>query len=228
MEIILLHPSRGRAIQARKTIDFWIERATGLHEITHILSVDSDDPQLELYRKLSQASDRFFTSVLIENQNKSVVEATNKAARYADEAHILIYLSDDFQCPQNWDELIRAKYLEYHHKMGDKFLIKVDDCLQKFEVDVLTIPIMTYQLYIKLGYFWHPEYKSMFVDQDLYHTCLNNNWLALAPELKFPHLHYSNGKAPMDETYKNSSAHWDSGKKLYHARRAQRFPLLNK
>lgn len=228
MDIILLHPSRGRAKKARETIDFWIERASGQHEITHILSVDSDDLQLELYKKYSPACNGFLTSALIENPNKSVVEATNAAARYAPEGHLMIYLSDDFQCPVNWDVLVRDQAIEADRQIGERFLIKVDDCLQKFNVDVLTIPIMSYRLYQKLGYFWHPEYKSMFVDQDLFWTCKNNNWLFLSPDLKFPHLHYSNGKAPMDETYRISSVHWDSGKELYHKHKSQGFPLLNK
>jgi len=225
MEIILLHPSRGRAKKARETFDYWIDRISGENEITHILSVDSDDPELELYKKYSPACTGLVTTVLIENSNTSVVEATNSAARYAPEGHIMIYLSDDFQCPQNWDKLVRDQAIEADRVLGEHFLIKVDDCLQKFSVDVLTIPIMSYKLYQKLGYFWHPEYKSMFVDQDLYWITKNNNWLFLAENLKFPHLHYSNGKAPLDQTYQRSSAHWHTGQALYNHRKKLGFPL---
>lgn len=225
MTFTLLHPSRGRARQARQTFDLWLKKSSGKFPIEYILSVDEDDPQAEMYALCQPSSGipiHFESSVMVANDNTCVVEATNKAAELAT-GNILIYLSDDFQCPDEWDCLIMNEVHRQH--LENEWLLKVDDCLQRFEVDVLTIPIMSIDLYKKLGYFWHPEYKSMFVDQDLFHTCKNNNWLFYAPHIKFPHLHYSNSKAPMDDTYKKSSLHWDSGKKLYHQRKAIQFPL---
>jgi hypothetical protein len=84
---------------------------------------------------------------------------------------------------------------------------------------------MNKALYDKLGYFWHPAYKSMFVDEDLYWTVRKLGALKAAPELKFEHKHVSVGKAPMDDTYRNSSANWDSGKATFQARKAAGFPL---
>jgi len=215
MKISLIHPSRGRAKKARETLDYWLEHASDKPNIHHILSIDIDDPQRVEYVAL------FLESLIIIANNKSVVEATNIGA-FASRGDILIYLSDDFKCPDLWDlELNKALAgaLEY------PWLIKVDDCLQKFEVPVLTIPIMTRALYNRLGYFWHPEYKSMFVDQDLYEVCKKNNWLVMAPSLKFPHEHCSIGKAERDQTYINSEKNWDQGKELFARRKMEGFPL---
>lgn len=223
--ISLIHPSRGRAEQARRTIDLWLSRASGTRKIEYILSVDSDDSQAGLYffgKGFPLGKNADIIKVLM-HENKSVVEATNHAAKHAT-GEIFIYLSDDFECPQNWDTIIIESVRNLCPKQPE-WLLKVDDCLQPFHADVVTIPIMSRALYNRLGYFWHPGYKSMFVDQDLLHTCINNNWLLLDESLKFPHLHYSNSKAPMDETYKASSAHWDSGKAFYHKRKQLKFPL---
>lgn len=213
----LIHPSRGRAKKAKDTLNNWITKSTGEIEIEHIISVDSDDNQLQLYKSI------FSESVLIENTERhDVVFATNNAAQYS-KGNLLIYLSDDFDCPQNWDRLITEEINRYLN--NTEVLLKVDDCLQKFEVGVLTIPIMNRKLYQTLKYFFYPEYKSMFCDEDLFWTCKNNHWIRYAPALKFPHLHWCNGKTNVDETYKRSETNWDSGKAIFNNRKKQNFPL---
>jgi glycosyltransferase involved in cell wall biosynthesis len=213
MKISLLHPSSGRPLKAIKTANFWFKKAKDPNRIEHILSCDYSDKQLQLYRSYSANN-------LIVNDNNCVVQATNHAAKIC-QGDILLYLSDDFQCPDNWDELIIEKVKNH----SDNWLLKVDDCLQKFDVPVLTIPIMSRGLYNKLGYFWHPEYRSMFVDCDLFETCKKNGFIIDAKELKFPHLHPANGKTTTDQTYKDSTANWDQGLKMFKKRKSQNFPL---
>lgn len=216
MKISLIHPSRGRAMKAYHTFMNWLNCSSLMFEIEHVLSLDNDDTQFLKYKML------FTRSVILENDNSSLVEATNRAASVAT-GDILIYLSDDFVCPADWDEKIVSIFLS--HGMEKPLVLKTDDGLQKFEVDIVTIPIMNRALYTKLGYLWHPQYKSMFVDQDLYWTCKNNNWLLEVPTLLFPHHHYCNGLAEKDATYLRNNAHWDSGKETYYQRKAANFPL---
>jgi len=188
-----------------------------LVEVEHIVSLDTTDIDVERYKELFKD-----TSIVIVNDNDCVVKATNKAAEIAT-GDVLIYLSDDFKCPRAWDLAIREKFLN----TDTPTLLKVDDCLQKFETAVLTIPIMNRQLYETLGYFWFPEYRSMFVDEDLYWTTEKNKWLVMAPELKFPHEHWCNQLAEMDETYRATEKNWVQGQTLYASRKAANFPLIN-
>lgn len=209
--ISLIHPSRGRARLAYDRYSEWIMMADD-YRIEYIVSIDNDDPQAELYE------DSFVN--VVRNDTNNVVAATNKAAKET-EGDILIYVSDDFSCPNGWDTLVEKEF----EGVTEPMLLKVDDCLQGFDVRVLTIPIMNRALYEKLGYFWHPEYKSMFVDEDLWWTCRNNGWLKKAPHLKFPHNHHSLGKCQNDETYRRSEANWDQGKAVFARRKAAGFPL---
>lgn len=177
-----------------------------------IVSLDHDDPQLSEYSKL-------YSGAVI-NENRSVVDATNKAAREA-RGDILVYLSDDFNCFPNWGQAVIAEFQKYKGPT----LIKVDDCLQKFDVPVLTIPMMNRELYDKLGYFWHPGYLSMFVDEHLYWRAKKLNALQMAPNLKFEHRHVSVGKAQDDDTYRRSAANWNQGKKLFAQHKAMGFTV---
>lgn len=210
MKISLLHPSRGRPVKATQTYQYWMSQASGKFEIEHVLSLDFSDPENENYERFDKLSI---------DHNDCVVEATNQAAKIAT-GDIFVYLSDDFKCPQNWDELIVEKF-----NLNEPMLLKVDDLLQRFEVDVLTIPIMNRALYTRLGYFWNPIYRSMFVDQDLFWVCANSNWINFAPELKFPHEHYSNGKAQIDSTYTRSDLNWNQGKEMFAKRKAEGFTI---
>ena len=217
MKITLIHPSRGRALKAKDTLAFWLAMSSKQIEIEHILSIDHSDDELqkELYMM------NFKDSLIVISDNTDVVQATNKAARMAT-GDVLVYFSDDFKCEKDWDlDLYKALIL---HVLEPR-LLKVDDCLQPFHVAILTIPIMTRELYKTLGYFWHQEYMSMFVDEDLYWTCKNNNWIIFAEHLKFPHEHNCNGKAERDETYIRSEANWNQGKAKFAERKALNFPL---
>lgn len=226
MKITLLHPSRGRATQAHIVRNNWLDRSSKKYEIEHILGVDDSDPAKMEYVRLFQTDN---TTLLVLADNHTVVEATNTIAKYAG-GSILIYLSDDFECPRNWDELIvkAVERLVPHpdHMVTEQplWLLKVDDMLQPMWKDVLTIPIMSHSLYKELGYFWHPGYRSMFVDQDLYWTVKNMGVLYQDEALKFEHKHYSVGKAAKDATYTRSDNNWNQGQQLYHQRKAQNFP----
>lgn len=214
--ISLIHPSRGRAKKALQTVNNWVRKA-GYDNIEHCLSTDTDGSEHSDY-KFVISNARWMNHV--ESDNKSVVEAANVAAQKS-HGIILIYLSDDFDCPENWGPLVLKEF----EGVEGPCLLKVDDCLQPFHAPVLTIPIMNRALYERLGYFWHPDYKSMFVDEDLYQVCKKNGWLKLAPHLKFPHNHVSVGKAQDDETYRRSAANWDQGKAVFARRKAQGFPI---
>lgn len=217
MKITLLHPSRGRAVKANNTFNHWMRLKSNNPdiEIEHVLSIDKDDKHLNLYNVL------FKTSKIMVANNKSLVEATNRGAAVAT-GDVILYMSDDFYCPEHWDQHI---YRIFAEKTDVPYIIKVHDCLQKPDCDIITIPIMNRALYTRLGYFWHPDYKSMFVDQDLYYTCKNNGWLDYKLDLEFPHHHYCNGKSLKDETYMRSSQNWNSGKATYNIRKSANFPL---
>jgi hypothetical protein len=212
--ISLIHPSRGRPQKAFETYQNWIKKSSGTIPIEHILSLDHSDLLAFEYIKEHD------WAITVHSDNNNVVEATNRACIHA-RGEILIYLSDDFDCPEGWDVLVKSCFTNMHVPQ----LLKVNDCLQPFDVAVLTIPIMNRKLYETLGYFWHPKYKSMFVDEDLYWTCKNNGWIIDQPNLNFPHLHCSIGLAENDETYTRSAANWDSGKQTFQHRKDLNFPL---
>lgn len=214
MKLSLIHPSRGRPLKSKDTVHRWIDRAGTPVEV--VISVDSSDE----WGRYQDAYNISFCGGVCKrngidyygliNDNESVVEATNVAAQHST-GDILIYLSDDFDCPENWAPAVIKEF----EGVTTPQLIKVDDCLQPFRTPVLTIPIMNRKLYERLGYFWHPSYKSMFVDEDLFWTARKLKALKYCEHLKFEHKHVSVGKAQDDETYRRSAANWTQGEQVF-------------
>lgn len=218
--ISLLHPSRGRPEKSFNNAKDWIERAGC--DVELIVSIDKSDnwkPYFDLYTPYPHDAGAPYWRLYM-NDNDSVVQATNNAAKEA-KGDILLYLSDDFRCFENWGVAVMKEF----ENESRPLLIKVDDMLQKFTVPVLTIPIMNRALYERLGYFWHPEYKSMFCDEWLFWAVTKLGAMKMCPHLKFEHAHVCVGKAPDDETYRRSSANWEQGKAVFTRHKAEGFPV---
>lgn len=206
--ISLIHPSRGRPQKAAATFKHWMAQAAHPERIEHILSLDFSDTHNEQYQINAEGKhEPWANSRTIIDYNTCVVEATNQAAKLAT-GDILLYLSDDFDCPLHWDELICARLDPTLPQ-----LLRVNDGYQPMENFVLTIPIMTRPLYTQLGYFFFPEFKSMWVDVHLFFTC--KEYMIVAPDLVFPHLHYVTGACEKDETYTRSDANWNQGIEIF-------------
>lgn len=212
MKISLLHPSRGRPAKSFMNTSEWLSKA-GKVEVEVICAVDLSDPKLPAYTDA-------YRSMCWQFASNNVVEATNMAAKKAT-GDILVYLSDDFKCPENWGELILKEFENENRPL----VLRVDDLLQRFDTPIITIPIMNRELYNKLGYFWHPSYKSMFVDEDIYWTAMSIGAVKNCPHLKFQHEHYSNGKAVRDETYVRSESNWNQGKEVFRRRKIEKFKI---
>lgn len=212
MTFSLVHPSRGRVARAEEAVTEWRRRATGRYSLEHILSVDRDDADLDGYRRLADRLD----SRLIVHPNRRMVEAMNRGAAAAT-GEIIVAMSDDFGCPDGWD----AALVE---TIGGRELaaVLVDDAVN---ARILTIPIVTAAFYRRLGYIYHPDYISMWADDDLTEVARRENALIDARHLRFPHRHMFVSLAPADATYarQNSNRAWWHGWRVYEKRRLQDF-----
>lgn len=184
---------------AAKIANLWLQRAKDIHNIEYILSADESDPQIDCYKA-------YFPAYLIVNSNNSCVEAINKAAIVAN-GDLLVVVSDDFECPTNWDELLLQE-------LSDKkdFLAKTQDGCQPW---IITLPIMDRQYYNRFGYIYYPGYEHMFCDTEMTHV---GHLLGRVIDLpiSFPHKHYTQaGGAPKDALNQKNDNTWAQGEKLY-------------
>jgi hypothetical protein len=212
MKFSLVHPSRGRIARATEAIAEWRGRASGLHDIEHILSVDADDPDVERYRAVAaDVGSRF-----IVHPNRRMIEAMNRGGEAATGA-VIVGMSDDFGCPQGWD-------VSLADVIGGREMAAVlvnDD----INARILTLPILTAALYRKLGYIYHPDYISMWADDDLTEVARREQALVDARHLVFPHQHAFVARAEQDATYlrQNHRRSWWHGWRVYEKRKLEDF-----
>lgn len=199
MLINLVHPSRARASRAHDTFTTWMSRAERPEMVRHILSIDEDD-------EVSRYAALFRNSTITINPNRSAVDAANAGGKLVHSGAIIL-MSDDFDCPVGWDEMIRPVIASNPGK-----LIKTYDGIQRW---LVTLPIMDYQYYKWAGYIYHPDYFHMFCDTDMTHMAEVAGRLHVANDITFQHNHYSTGKSAKDHVNKRADASFESGKQIY-------------
>jgi len=202
MKISILHPSRSRSQQAKITSEKWLHNSSGLTEIEYIVSIDHSDQSKQKY--IDIFSSGFFK--VISNNNTCVVEATNEAAKIST-GEILILVSDDFDCFQDWDMKI-VDAVSYNHC----YVLKTYDGLQKW---IVTLPIMDRNYYENQGYFYHPSYRHMFCDSDMTHKADLEGKLIIRNDIIFPHNHFSTGRTRKDSVNEKADATWKQGEEVY-------------
>ena len=215
MLISIIHPSLGRPVQARKCYDHWMKTASGDHEYEWILSLSQADASIESYYHSFTNTN----AVVIVAKTKNVVEAANEGAKLC-AGNIIIVASDDMFSPQMWDSRILHKF----EMIDGPGLLQVDDGITTKK---MTLPIMNREAYAMLGYVYHPEYISMYADDDLRATAIANQIYYNGIDIIFEHRHYSVGKSKYDRTYQleNSNKAYKHGQTLYYERAKKKFPL---
>ena len=211
MLITLIHPSFRRPRLAPKAYRQWMEASSGENQIQYILSLDNRDPLLNHYLNYTRGRDY---EVLI-SDNHSVVDATNVAAKQA-KGDVFIYMSDDFEASKGWDNQI-VNFVKENNLEGKPYLLRANDNYQS-QFELLTVPIMSKELYQELGYFWHPKYRSMFVDNDLFHLTEQMGVQYDARQhihFTHQHPHNPNSTSNVDLTYKQSHSNWSQGESLF-------------
>ena len=105
MKWTIIHPSRKRCQRGYEAALSCINNFdNSVDTLEYIVSIDNNDDQAECYREWTIPSG----IILISNNNRSLVDACNNAAKIATGDCFLV-LSDDFLTPPRWNELLKEK-----------------------------------------------------------------------------------------------------------------------
>lgn len=211
--ISIIHPTRGRPEKSVANIDVWDSATDGRYPVEFIISVDTNDPELPQYTKLYGKRGM----AVLENDNRSCVDAINNAAKIA-QGDIFIVVSDDTETLPLWNASLTEEL-----KGKSDYLLKCKDGIQDY---IVTMTVMDRKYYERDGYIYHPSYEHLFADTE--QTCVADmRGRLIKSKLKFPHLHYSNsgGKELPDELNKRNDATWKQGQDNFIERYKRNFDL---
>ena len=215
-KISLLHATRGRPAMAAQAQQKWLNRAANPDAIEHIFGLDANDPTACLLG--------VFQNVVVPG-NGGPVEAWNACAA-ASRGEILVQMSDDWEPPMHWDNLIWDEFArnipgeEGHtcYAIPGKIpaVIAVSDGHRKD--DLLCMAILTRARYKQQGHLFHPEFFSMFSDNWFSRQAFADGVVIDARDrITFEHAHPVHGKGEWDATYQrsNDSYHYKTGEGIY-------------
>lgn len=209
--ISLIHPSRGRPNEAKACRNSWLIKMSCDAPREYIIALDQSDPSLSDYEEI------FYPGEVFVSNSKSAIEATNNAA-WVCKGDIIVVISDDFECFENWDIKI-TEALE-----GKSGVLKTFDRAQKY---ICTMPIMTRDYYESKGHIYNPDYGHMFCDTHLTHVADLEGKLIIRNDLVFPHNHYSTGKSKKDALNIKNDSTWAQGEATYLRHCKNKFGLGN-
>ena len=197
----------------KSTHNVWIKNASGKYNIITRVAVDTQ----------AQANQLDGYDVIVTNNTIPGVcypcyclSSTLKT----NDHDIIIYASDDFFPPLNWDEFLIPLF-----KNKQETALIVNDGIQKYPNNVTTIPIMNYMALKKLNHtIYHPAYAHMYSDVELYDLC---NRMGILNDIRntsstiFEHRHYVNSKRNKDQHDTNLDNTNITGKTVYDSRKSK-------
>jgi len=198
-KISLVHATRGRPIEAVQCMTLWLSRAKHPERIEHIFVVDSDDEKAEVLKR--------FRSV-IQKENGFSVGAWNLGAQKAS-GDIIIQLSDDWECPPQWDEMVESRL-----DISKPQVLRISDGYRKDEL--LCMAILTKKYYEQNGLF-NPRLKNVYSDTDFTFRAAKNGAIVDARDIAIVHHHPFFEERPLDATYQrgNDPAEYERAKAIF-------------
>lgn len=173
-----------RPSEFKSTHKYWMDMAADSSRIETRVAVNTKEQADELPQY----------SVIITNDNTPGVcfpcyclSATTRA----NENDIIIFASDDFFPPKNWDTFLLNQL-----QSAKSTLLMVNDGMQPINSEVTTIPIMTYGALKELNHIiYNPNYAHMWSDNELYDVAKR---IGLIKDVRsngviFEHRHYGKG-----------------------------------
>ena len=198
-KISLVHATRGRPVEAVQCMTLWLSRATHPERVEHIFAVDHDDETADVLKR--------FRSVTQKDQGYSV-GAWNLGASKAT-GDIIIQLSDDWECPPGWDEMIEKRL-----DISQPQVLRISDGYRKDEL--LCMAILTRKYYEQNGLF-NPRFRNVYSDTDFTFRAAKNGAIVDARDIAIVHHHPFFEERPLDATYQrgNDPAEYERAKAIF-------------
>jgi len=138
------------------------------------------------------------------------------------DSDIVVFASDDFLPPDNWDEYLINKF---DGKDGSLFVpdgYQLEDSSNMI-APCITIPLMTYGSLKKLNkVIYHPAYNHMFSDNELFMNCKDLGILinGYHDGIQFLHVHHSAGLRDVDEADRRYHSKWKEDQEKWNTRKS--------
>ena len=184
-KLIYKFPSRNRPDKFKHVLEKSISLLSGKHDVRFVITLDNDDETMN-NDEIREWMDNLDVDLVYHyGDSKSKIEACN-ANLEDEEGDALILVSDDMvPCFQDFDDIIMQGMEQFFPDMDGA--IKFHDGLRPKEDLLMTLPVLGWNLYKKFGYIYHPDYTSLYCDNEMTIVCRDLGKLIVSPVCIFRH-----------------------------------------
>jgi hypothetical protein len=170
-KLVVKFPTRNRPEKFKTVFSRYLTFLGGRHDVRFVVSMDVDDPSMNNPQMEEWFSTRARNADIkwCYGHSKTKIQACN-ADMDAEDGDVLLLASDDMVPVQmGYDDFI---FSAFEHSFPDyDGAIKFWDGLRPKEDPLMTLTVMGFPLYRKFGYIYHPEYKSLYSDNEQTVVC---------------------------------------------------------
>ena len=172
-----------------------IRDMSGSNNYFVVCSLDDDDPTMntEAVRDRIKTYNKVYPYW---GHSHCKVHAINREAKNFGQFDILINQSDDMVWTKQWHDLIIADHMAANFPDGDGALHYPDG--NAGGRILMTMSIMGKKYFDRTGYIYHPEYSSLWCDNEATDVARMLGRLVFIDEQIFDHQHPAYNKAPND------------------------------
>lgn len=195
--ILLVLASRGRYEKAKTAYVSWALTTSGQSELLFAVDED-DDPR---YQRIADGRPDVTLSIMPPKRVGPAIDARIMPVAQNEERTLIGIMGDDNRIlTVGWEYTM----LDAVAAAGGTGIFYPDDGHQKGKL--ATLPFVTPDIILALGYFSLPGLAHYYGDQVLHEIGEAAGCLHYLPNILFDHLHPDAGKAPVDETYRRARA----------------------
>ena len=167
--LLIKFATRNRPEKFKDRMNRFRDLASGKHEIRYVVSCDHDDPTMNNEDMISWMDEFSKDSDLVYHfgNSKSKIEAINTDME-GEVFDVLLNTSDDMvPMKQDFDDVIFQVYSQAYPDFSGA--VKFHDGLRNDQL--MTYTVIGRPLYEAFGYIYHPEYTSVFSDNEQTQAC---------------------------------------------------------
>lgn len=223
MKLVIKFPTRSRPEKFKKVLTKYIDYLSGNHEVRFVITSDSDDESMN-NDEMKMWFDEIKTKVDLDvfyGENKTKVEAVN-ANLENETGDVLLVASDDMiPAALNYDDIIFSGFQQIFPNYDGA--LKFHDGLRND--NLMTLPCLGWNLYTAIGHVYHPEYTSLYCDNEQTQLCASLGKLAVSDMCIIRHEWVPADHNNADDLHKRNESFYKEDGDVFRRRSENKFDM---
>jgi len=217
MTLLIKMPTRQRRRQFMNVLDKYCDLLSGKHDVKFVISMDSDDREMNC-SKVTKWLDAKKNLRYFYGKNRTKMQAINANMEHAGKFDILLLASDDmFPQVKGYDDIICTKMQKYFPDLFGALHFNDGRVGNRLN----TLSIMGKKMYDYFGYIYHPDYKSVWCDNEFHEVTTQMNKVVYIDKVIIKH---NWGGANGDKLYRRNENLYGRDKIVFLKRQSMGFP----